>query len=111
MKYVFNANIPTSHIELTNDADVKFFIGLNFTSSKLHVPFVRYIHVIVKLKVKGKDLTSNHCNKKGDALDFLCFNSSRTRCFCFSMQKVSNSDTKSSKMMFLTYRYSSQPPS
>ena len=38
MKYVFNGNIPTSFIELTNDGDVKFFIGLNSTSGKLSVP-------------------------------------------------------------------------
>ena len=38
MKYVFNANIPTSPIQLTDDGDVKFFIGLNCTNGKLHVP-------------------------------------------------------------------------
>ena len=38
MKYVFNANIPTCPIEVTDDVDVKFFIGLNSTSGKLHVP-------------------------------------------------------------------------
>ncbi|KAL6313415.1 hypothetical protein AAG906_002804 [Vitis piasezkii] len=38
MKYVFNANIPTSPIQLTNDGDVKFFIGLNCTNGKLSVP-------------------------------------------------------------------------
>ena len=38
MKYVFNANIPTSLIQLTNDGDVKFFIGLNCTNGKLSVP-------------------------------------------------------------------------
>ena len=38
MKYVFNANIPSCSIEVTNDGDVKFFIGLNSTSGKLLVP-------------------------------------------------------------------------
>ena len=38
MKYVFNANIPTSPIQLTNDGDVKFFIGLNCTNGKLSIP-------------------------------------------------------------------------
>ena len=38
MKYVFNANIPTSSIQLTDDEDVKFFIGLNCTNGKLSVP-------------------------------------------------------------------------
>ena len=38
MKYVFNANIPTCPIEVTDDGDVKFFIDLNSTSGKLHVP-------------------------------------------------------------------------
>ena len=38
MKYVFNANIPTSPIQLTDDGDVKFFIGLNCTNGKLPVP-------------------------------------------------------------------------
>ena len=38
MKYVFNANIPTCPIEVTDDGDVKFFIGLNFTNGKLLVP-------------------------------------------------------------------------
>ena len=33
MKYVFNANI-----QLTDDGDVKFFIGLNCTNGKLSVP-------------------------------------------------------------------------
>ncbi|RVW36779.1 hypothetical protein CK203_113968 [Vitis vinifera] len=32
MKYVFNANIPTSPRQLTDDGDVKFFIGLNCTN-------------------------------------------------------------------------------
>ncbi|KAL6337759.1 hypothetical protein AAG906_037353 [Vitis piasezkii] len=32
MKYVFNANIPTSPIQLIDDGDVKFFIGLNCTN-------------------------------------------------------------------------------
>ncbi|RVW99809.1 hypothetical protein CK203_029243 [Vitis vinifera] len=38
MKYVFNANIPTSPIQLTDDGDVKFFIGLNCTNGKLPIP-------------------------------------------------------------------------
>ncbi|RVW42032.1 hypothetical protein CK203_116265 [Vitis vinifera] len=38
VKYVFNANIPTSLIQLTDDGDVKFFIGLNCTNGKLPVP-------------------------------------------------------------------------
>ena len=38
MKYVFNANIPTSLIQLTDDGDVKFFIGLNCTNGKLSAP-------------------------------------------------------------------------
>ena len=38
MKYVFNANIPTSLIQLTDDGDMKFFIGLNCTNGKLPVP-------------------------------------------------------------------------
>ncbi|KAL6346179.1 hypothetical protein AAG906_027918 [Vitis piasezkii] len=38
MKYVFNANIPIGHIQLTDDGDVKFFIGLNCTNGKLYVP-------------------------------------------------------------------------
>ena len=38
MKYVFNANIPTSLIQLTDNGDVKFFIGLNCTNGKLSVP-------------------------------------------------------------------------
>ena len=38
MKYVFNANIPTSPIQLIDDGDVKFFIGLNCTNGKLPVP-------------------------------------------------------------------------
>ena len=37
IKYVFNVNIRTCPIELTNDGDVEFFIGLNSTSY-LHVP-------------------------------------------------------------------------
>ncbi|RVX11356.1 hypothetical protein CK203_019691 [Vitis vinifera] len=37
MKYVFNANIPIGPIQLTDDGDVKFFIGLNCTNGKLHV--------------------------------------------------------------------------
>ncbi|KAL6337579.1 hypothetical protein AAG906_037172 [Vitis piasezkii] len=35
MKYVFNANIPTSPIQLTDYGDVKFFIGLNCTNGKI----------------------------------------------------------------------------
>ncbi|KAL6319991.1 hypothetical protein AAG906_037068 [Vitis piasezkii] len=38
MKYVFNANIPTSPIQLIDDGDVKFFIVLNCTNGKLPVP-------------------------------------------------------------------------
>ena len=38
MKYVFNANIPTSPVQLTDDGDVKFFIDLNYTNCKLLVP-------------------------------------------------------------------------
>ena len=38
MKYVFNANIPIGPIQLTDAGDVKFFIGLNCTNGKLHVP-------------------------------------------------------------------------
>ena len=38
MKYVFFVNIPTCPIKVTDDRDVKFFIGLNSTSGKLHVP-------------------------------------------------------------------------
>ncbi|RVW57842.1 hypothetical protein CK203_114815 [Vitis vinifera] len=38
MKYVFNANVPTSPIQLTDDGDVKFFIGLNCTNGKLPIP-------------------------------------------------------------------------
>nr|CAN83444.1 hypothetical protein VITISV_005823 [Vitis vinifera] len=38
MNYVFNANISTSPIQLTDDGDVKFFIGLNCTNGELHVP-------------------------------------------------------------------------
>ena len=38
MKYVFNANILTCPIEVIDDGDVKFFIGLNSTSGKLSVP-------------------------------------------------------------------------
>nr|CAN70818.1 hypothetical protein VITISV_037122 [Vitis vinifera] len=36
-EYVFNANIPIGPIQLTDDGDVKFFIGLNCTNGKLHV--------------------------------------------------------------------------
>ena len=38
MKYVFNANISTSFVQLADDGDVKFFIGLNYTNCKLLVP-------------------------------------------------------------------------
>ena len=38
MKYMFNANIPTTLIQLRDDGDVKFFIQLNCTDGKLPVP-------------------------------------------------------------------------
>ena len=38
MKYLFNANLPTSPIQLIDDGDVKFFISLNCTNGKLPVP-------------------------------------------------------------------------
>ena len=38
IKYVFNVNIPTCSIEVTDDGDVKLFIGLNSTSGTLLVP-------------------------------------------------------------------------
>ena len=38
MKYVCNANIPTTPIQLRDDEDVKFFIWLNCTDGKLLVP-------------------------------------------------------------------------
>ena len=37
MKYVFNANIPTTSIQLRDDGDVKIFNPLNCTSYKLPV--------------------------------------------------------------------------
>ena len=38
MKYVFNGNIPSTLIQLRDDGDVKIFICLNCTDSKLPVP-------------------------------------------------------------------------
>ena len=38
MKYMFNANIPTTLIQLRDDGDVKFFMRLNCTDGKLLVP-------------------------------------------------------------------------
>ena len=38
MKYVFNANIPTTPLQLRDDGDVKIFIRLNFTDGKFSVP-------------------------------------------------------------------------
>ena len=38
MKYLFNANIPTSPIQLIDDGGVKLFISLNCTNGKLPVP-------------------------------------------------------------------------
>ena len=38
LKYVFNANIPTTPILLRGDGDVKILIRLNFTVGKLSVP-------------------------------------------------------------------------
>ena len=38
MKYVFNANIPTTPIQLRDVGDVEIFIQLNCTDGKLPVP-------------------------------------------------------------------------
>ena len=43
IKYVFSANI-----EITDDGDVKFFIGLNSTSGKLHIPLFITIEKIIE---------------------------------------------------------------
>ena len=42
MKYVFNANIPTTHIQLRDDRDVKCFIQLNCTDGKLIASSIMY---------------------------------------------------------------------
>ena len=42
MKYVFNANIPTTPIQLRGDRDVKIFIRLNCINGKLIASFIMY---------------------------------------------------------------------
>ena len=54
MKYVFNANIPTSPIQLTDDGDVKFFIGLNCTNGKLSI----LLCIIVKKRIDNHNQKS-----------------------------------------------------
>ena len=57
MKYVFNANILTSPIQLTNDGDVKFFIGLNCTNGKLSVP----LYITIEKRINNHSHKSS-CN-------------------------------------------------
>ena len=54
MKYVFNANIPTSPIQLIDDGDMKFFIDLNCTNGKLSI----LLCIIVKKRIDNNNQKS-----------------------------------------------------